>query len=76
MEAKFYDVVGDTVNTAKRIENAAERCEVLISEAAQRALGNAAIVGTARQLVVKGKDEPVVVYPLLSIGEFLPLSSA
>ncbi len=74
VEVKVYDVVGDTVNTAKRIENAAEHCEVLISEATQRLLGEAAIVGEARQLAVKGKDEPVVVFPLEKMGEFIPSS--
>jgi adenylate cyclase len=29
---RFYDAIGDTVNTAKRIENAAQAGQVLISE--------------------------------------------
>lgn len=62
---RFYDVLGDVVNTAKRIEGAAAGGEVLVSDALVRALGPDALVGAARELVVKGKSAPVRVYPLL-----------
>jgi class 3 adenylate cyclase len=65
-EVKVYDVIGDTVNTAKRIENAASSTEVLISEATRLALGDGAVLGAARQIEAKGKEAPVVVYPLLA----------
>lgn len=64
-DVKFYDVIGDTVNTAKRIENAASETEVLISEATRRAMGNHIAIGPARQIEAKGKEVPVTVYPLL-----------
>lgn len=64
LEVRFYDVIGDTVNTAKRIESAAGRCEVLISESTRTASGYSAQFGEPRQIMVKGKEEPLTVYPL------------
>jgi adenylate cyclase len=63
-EIKFYDVIGDTVNTAKRIEARAGVGEVLISEAVRIALGTTFRAGPKRQITVKGKDEPIIIYPL------------
>jgi class 3 adenylate cyclase len=59
-----YDVIGDTVNTAKRIEGGAASQEVLISAATRQALGLAHTVGAAREIVAKGKAEPLCVFPL------------
>ncbi|GAB4500473.1 MAG: adenylate/guanylate cyclase domain-containing protein [Anaerolineales bacterium] len=61
---KFYDVIGDTVNTAKRLETAAAPGEILISDAARLALGQTFRVGDKRLIKVKGKEEPLLVYPL------------
>lgn len=65
---KFYDVIGDTVNTAKRIESAAQSGEVLISENIYNKMGQAIRVGTKREINVKGKAKPLVVYPLEDWG--------
>jgi class 3 adenylate cyclase len=65
-EVKFYDVVGDTVNTAKRIESAAGPGEVLISDATRGALAGHLAIGPARAISAKGKEAPVTVYPLLN----------
>jgi class 3 adenylate cyclase len=65
-DVKFYDVIGDTVNTAKRIESAASKTETLISETTRLVLGEDAAVGPARQIEAKGKEAPVTVYPLLA----------
>ncbi|MFN3308611.1 MAG: adenylate/guanylate cyclase domain-containing protein [Anaerolineales bacterium] len=65
---KFYDVLGDTVNTAKRIENAAQAGEVLISENVYKMIGQAVATGTKRVISVKGKETPLVVYPLEDKG--------
>ena len=61
---KFYDVIGDTVNTAKRIESAAQKAEVLISESVRALLDPVARLGPPREISAKGKDQPVAVYPL------------
>lgn len=62
-EAKFYDVIGDTVNTAKRIEGNATRAEVLASDDTCKALDSKFAIGQARQVAAKGKGE-LTVHPL------------
>ncbi len=57
---KFYDVIGDTVNTAKRIESATNAGEILISEAAAGTL----IQGERREIQAKGKEAPLAVFLL------------
>jgi class 3 adenylate cyclase len=59
---KFYDVIGDTVNTAKRIESAAESGEVLISENVRRMSEGAFRLGAGREISAKGKENLVMVY--------------
>jgi class 3 adenylate cyclase len=61
---KFYDVIGDTVNTAKRIEGAARPAEVLVSEDISRLIDQTFQLGTKREITVKGKELPLSVYPL------------
>ena len=62
---KGYDVIGDTVNTAKRIEGAAGGGEVLVSDPVRVALDSATKLGERREVVAKGKEVPIAVYPLL-----------
>ncbi|MBE7531381.1 MAG: adenylate/guanylate cyclase domain-containing protein [Ardenticatenaceae bacterium] len=61
---RFYDVIGDTVNTAKRIESAAQSGEVLLSENVYQVIGQAVGAATKREISVKGKENPVAVYSL------------
>ncbi len=63
-EFKFYDVIGDTANTASRIETAAASGEALISAAALEHLASPPALGPVRYLELKGKSHPVAVYPL------------
>ena len=58
---KGYDVIGDTVNTAKRIEGAAAAGEVLASEATLAGLGAGFRSGDRREIAAKGKQSPVAV---------------
>ena len=58
---RFYDVIGDTVNTAERIEKFANAGEIWISEDTRLNLINK-VVGEQKQVVVKGKDQPITVY--------------
>jgi class 3 adenylate cyclase len=64
MGMKFYDVIGDTVNTAKRIESAAAGGEVLVSETVRRQIDAAFSFSAAREVSVKGKELPLKVFPL------------
>lgn len=54
---RAYDFIGDTVNTAQRLCDAAAAGELLVSRAACEAAGLAA--GTQRAVVAKGKREPL-----------------
>jgi len=58
---KAFDVLGDTVNTAKRLCDAAAGGEILVSEAAATP-GLAA--APARELALKGKSAPVRAFVL------------
>lgn len=60
---RFYDVIGDTVNTAKRIESAAAGGEILVSDQAAAHLAPTAC-DEAREIAAKGKDAPLAVCAL------------
>ncbi len=66
-----YTAIGDTVNSAARIEAANKEVgsEILVSQATYDALSDEArdrLAGRweSRELMVKGKQEPLVVYPI------------
>lgn len=61
---KFYDVIGDTVNTAKRIESAARNGEILASEELYRACTARIRQPHTRTIHAKGKAHPITVYVL------------
>lgn len=52
-------VTGDLVNTASRIQSAAEPGTVLVSDATQRVAGGAILFTRVSDLTLKGKAEPV-----------------
>lgn len=59
-----YDVIGDTVNTAKRLCDAASGGEVLISTAVYEALAGQIPTTACREISVKGKAQAMTVYAL------------
>jgi class 3 adenylate cyclase len=60
-------VLGDAVNVAARLEQAAEPGEVLIGEATYRLVRQAARVEPVEPVEAKGKSAPVVAYRLLGL---------
>lgn len=65
-QLRFYDVLGDTVNTANRIERSAASGEVWISEGVFSHLNSRVPVDEPQYITVKGKDQPVRVYRILT----------
>jgi len=62
-----YVVVGDTVNTASRLESEAPEGGVLIGAATRRALPEGSVVEATPPLRVKGKQEAVEAYLLRAL---------
>ncbi|MGH2636789.1 MAG: ATP-binding protein, partial [Actinomycetota bacterium] len=62
-------VVGDPVNLAARLEQAAPPMEVLIGEATYRLVRAAVLAEPVEPLSLKGKSEPVPAYRLLEVRE-------
>jgi class 3 adenylate cyclase/tetratricopeptide (TPR) repeat protein len=60
-------VAGDLVNTASRVQSAAEPGRVLVGEATRRASDAAIVYADAGELELKGKAEPVRVWRALRV---------
>ncbi len=66
---RYYDVIGDTVNTGKRIEGNAAAGEILVSESVHLLVSNRGFsFGEKRRITVKGKQEPLLLYPVQEMG--------
>ncbi|MBM3143485.1 MAG: PAS domain S-box protein [Chloroflexi bacterium] len=64
-----YTVIGDAVNYAQRLESVARPGQILLSEAAYKAIAGHVIAKELPPVQVKGKSEPAVVYELLGLRE-------
>lgn len=64
-EYKGYDLLGDSVNTAKRLCDNAAGGEILLSEAVTKELPEALSMTGPRGLEVKGKQLPLTVYAVV-----------
>jgi len=64
-----YTAIGDTVNTAARLESRAKAGEILISEAVYRRVEERIDAEPIGEMELKGKSVPVKVYRLLGIKE-------
>jgi len=62
-------VVGDAVNVAARLEQAAPALEILVGEPTYRLVSHAVDVEPVEPLPLKGKSEPVPAYRLLGVRD-------
>ena len=63
-----YTAIGDTVNTAARLESNAKRGQVLISEDIYQRVKDRVKVREIGEIPLKGKSQGVCVYELLGVG--------
>ncbi len=62
-----YTAIGDTVNTAARLESKAKRGEVLISQAVYEAVADRVEVESIGELELKGKQQKIPTYRLVRL---------
>jgi adenylate cyclase len=62
-----YTAVGHQVGMAQRMESVAPRGGVMLSESTARLVEDATMLGEPQTVQIKGSDDPVVAWPLLSI---------
>jgi class 3 adenylate cyclase/tetratricopeptide (TPR) repeat protein len=71
-EAAGFAVVGDTVNTAARLGDAARPGEVLVDDQTRRRTSHAVRYGPTRSYRVKGKVEPIAAFQALAVHSPVP----
>lgn len=64
-----YTAIGDTVNTASRLESNAQANQILVSQEVVDALGNRVIFNALGYKKLKGKQEETLLYEVVSLGE-------
>ena len=64
----MYDIIGDTVNTGKRICDQALGGEILVSQAIFDKLKDSLVIGESRLVTAKGKSEPLKVFPVKGLN--------
>lgn len=62
-----YTAIGDSVNTAKRLQEKAAAGQILISSSARAQISNLINTTTASSILVKGKTDPIEVYELVGL---------
>jgi len=67
-EVKMYDIIGDTVNTGKRICDQALGSEILVSRPVYDKLKESLVCDEPRMLTAKGKSEPLQAYPVKGLN--------
>lgn len=60
-----YTVIGDTVNTAQRLQSAGRENQVIISEAAYEKIKESFHCEKVGEVTLKNKSQPVVIYEVL-----------
>ena len=64
-----YTAIGDSVNTAKRIQENASRDQILISHEAYQLIKKEIEVNEVEPVQAKGKSKPLRVYEVLGLKE-------
>jgi adenylate cyclase len=62
-----YTAIGDSVNTAKRIQENAQANQILISETAYRFVADQVEVRNVEPILAKGKRDPVAVFEVIGL---------
>ena len=62
-----YTAIGDSVNTAKRIQENSEASQILISEEAYKQVDRQVVVNQVEPVHAKGKSRPVNVYEVVRL---------
>lgn len=62
-----YTAIGDSVNTAKRIQENAAKGQILISEDACKFIKNEVIIRSVESIQAKGKRYPIKVYDVIRL---------
>jgi class 3 adenylate cyclase/tetratricopeptide (TPR) repeat protein len=72
--AAEYTVIGDPVNVAARLQQAANPGEILVGEQARELCSPMLRFGKQRRIPAKGKTQPVIAYPLeAALGPPVPM---
>jgi class 3 adenylate cyclase len=62
-----YTAIGDTVNLAKRLQEAAQPHQILIDDSVVQRLGKAVKAKALGELKVRGRKNPVMAYELIDL---------
>ncbi len=62
-----YTAIGDTVNTAARLESNAQRGQILISEEVYKRISDKVKVNVVGELQLKGKETPILTYEVTDV---------
>ncbi len=62
-----YTAIGDTVNTAARLESNAQRGQILISEELYNRVKDKVKVNVVGELKLKGKETPIMTYEVIDV---------
>ncbi len=60
-----YTVIGDTVNTAQRLQSAARKSQVVINEAAYEKVKESFNCRKVGEVSLKNKSTPMIVYEVM-----------
>ena len=64
-----YAVIGDTANVAKRLQEMADKGQILISATTYQAVTDRVVVRELEPQVLRGRQEPIRVYELQELSD-------